>query len=197
MTSVTKAYIAAAVLSLAGHGFVLGLMAFSPLEKRSNAESSQPIMVHLADPSEQQVEKTADGLHHSTEPQVLSNRSIVHLAEEFWKESISLADPPPGWRRYILKLREQIDGEWRYLDDILCEKPPCISAVGFSITPDGRCIDARILRSAGQVAMDRESLRTVQSAAPYEHLPKDSNLTSLNVVAEFTYGESDQSLHGQ
>lgn len=193
MTSSTKTFLSAVALSLAGHSLLLGLAAFSTLERNMDTDLQEHIRVHLAAPGEplQADEKSGAAYSHTTDAATLSTSTIDHQGRVGGIGTISMNDPPEAWHEYLLRLRERIDGTWRYPSDIFCSDPPCIAVVVFSITRDGRCVDTRILQSAGTAVLDEESLRAVRSAAPYEKLPDMHNLNRLNVVAEFHYGETE------
>ncbi|MDD5476110.1 MAG: TonB family protein [Syntrophales bacterium] len=185
-----KVFISALILSLAGHGLALGIISFSHTGKLLTGSSSEPIIVHLADAPERPSIEGSAARDDNTERQSLSILSMPtaepgHLYRE---ETIILERDTSRYEGYLVRLRDQIDREWRYPYDAESHDGLRTAVVRFTISGQGDCIGAQILRSSGNDQLDRESIRAVQSSAPFEELPKKHNLDRLNVIAEFNYG---------
>lgn len=187
-----KAIIPAVVLSVAGHGLLLGFVALVPLgsDHRGGADT---IMVRLADGPETDRAERAPDREDTTAEGLLSTESPRRgtPVPGHREDTIVLGGRATPYEDYLALLRERIDREWRY--------PPGADSRGgvrtvvilFSISGQGDCAGALILSTSGDHDLDRESLRAVQSAAPFEKLPKEYNLNRLNVIAEFNYGAGD------
>jgi TonB family protein len=59
--------------------------------------------------------------------------------------------------------------------------------VKFSIGESGEITANQIIESSGSDYLDEGALDVVRSAAPYDPLPSEFNISQLNVVARFQY----------
>lgn len=88
---------------------------------------------------------------------------------------------------YLLQVKERIDRQWSYPPDAVSRGETGITVVEFSIARGGVLIDCHAVVSSGFEALDSESLRAVQSAAPFAPLSERFGLARLNIVAKFRY----------
>ncbi|MDO9530419.1 MAG: energy transducer TonB [Syntrophales bacterium] len=92
---------------------------------------------------------------------------------------------------YLTKLKENIKKNWLYPKQAYIRKEEGTTVVKFSIVEDGSLIDICIIASSGFKSLDTEALNVVKLCAPYTPLPKNFNLSKLNIVANFQYGLAD------
>ncbi len=181
-----KTYILAVVLSLAGHGLILGLAGSFPAGKSGKAELSDVITVHLADapgnPAAQHIRET----EHNTASGPLSTVSSQGGETRVPDGEIGLEDDGE-YRAYLLRLRERIDLHWPYAGKTSPGRSSRTTVIGFSIMSGGQCENLRVIRSSGNQTLDGMSLETVRRAAPFEPLPERYRLQRINVFAEFSY----------
>lgn len=188
-----KAIIPAVVLSVAGHGILLGFVALYPLGTDHRGAAPDAIMVRLADAPETDRAESAPDREDTTAEGSLSTQSLPGKpsGDGYREDTIILGRKATPYEGYLTRLREKIDREWRYPPDADSRGGVRTVVVRFSISGRGDCTGALILSASGDHHLDRESLRAVQSAAPFEELPKEYNLNRLNVIAEFNYGAGD------
>lgn len=186
-------FIPAAILSFAGHGLLLGFIALCPVGAVHQGTTAEPIMVHLADAPETDPAESTLARENITAEGSLSTQSLPRSApgREYREDTIILGRKATPYEGYLTRLREKIDREWRYPPDADSQEGVRTVVVRFSISGRGDCMGALILTPSGSPQLDHESLRAVQSAAPFEELPKEYNLNRLNVIAEFNYGAVD------
>lgn len=186
-------FIAAAILSFAGHGLLLGFIALCPVGAVHQGTTAEPIMVHLADAPETVPAESALGRENITAEGSLSTQSLPRTTPGlgYREDTIILGRKETPYEGYLTRLREKIDREWRYPPDVDSHEGVQTVVVRFSISGRGDCMGALILIPSGTPELDQESLRAVQSAAPFEELPKEYNLNRLNVIAKFNYGVVD------
>ena len=60
-----------------------------------------------------------------------------------------------------------------------------------SIDADGRLAGAALISSSGYAELDEGAISVVQTAAPFEPLPGNYDLSRLNIVASFHYKITD------
>jgi protein TonB len=66
-----------------------------------------------------------------------------------------------------------------------------IAVIRFSIGEGGDLTASRILESSGHNFLDQGALDVVRSAAPFDPLPREFNISQLNVIARFQYKLAD------
>ena len=186
-------FIPALMLSVAGHGLLLGYVGLSPLGSNMPAPPAEPIMVHLTDAPEYPPPHNAVDFENTTSGGLVSTETPSASGSSVWyrEETIVLNRDATRYQAYLLRLREQIDREWRYPSSRISGPERKTAVIRFSISRQGDCMGVRLLISSGDRELDGESLRAVTSAAPFEGLPAEYNLNRLNVIAEFNYGGSD------
>jgi len=92
---------------------------------------------------------------------------------------------------YLQRLREKIEGVWKY--------PPDAAARGiygdlyarFTIRKDGRLGAVELVRTSGHRSLDEAAIRALREAEPFWPLPEEWNKDGLTITGRFVY-----SLHG-
>ncbi|OPL16870.1 MAG: hypothetical protein AVO39_00940 [delta proteobacterium MLS_D] len=185
MDSNRKTYILAVVLSLAGHGLILGLAGSFPAGKTGNVEPPDVITVHLADSPHSQAAPHILEAEHNTASRPLSTGSSNEGA--FVPDGdIGLQDDGE-YRAYLLRLREHIDRHWPYAGGTSPGKSSRTTVIAFSIMSGGHCKNPRVIRSSRNETLDGMALEAVRRAAPFEPIPEQYRLEQINVFAEFSY----------
>ena len=190
-------FIPAVMLSVAGHGLLLGFIALNPLNTEGCRDrTADPVVVHLADAPDILRAEHIAAREDTTEAGFVSTQSLRPDAGErgFCEDTIILGRNETPYDDYLTRLRQRIDREWRYPPEAGFHEGVGTVVIRFSISGRGDCTDALVLKSSGNHHLDGESLRAVLSAAPFEDLPKEYNLNRLNVIAEFNYGVNDESI---
>jgi len=107
------------------------------------------------------------------------------------EDTVNLGSRNTKYYSYLTKLKENIKKNWLYPKQAYIRKEEGTTVVKFSIVEDGSLIDICIIASSGFKSLDTEALNVVKLCAPYTPLPKNFNLSKLNIVANFQYGLAD------
>ena len=107
------------------------------------------------------------------------------------EDTVNLGSRNTKYYSYLTKLKENIKKNWLYPKQAYIRKEEGTTVVKFSIVKDGSLIDICIIASSGFKSLDTEALNVVKLCAPYTPLPKNFNLSKLNIVANFQYGLVD------
>jgi TonB family protein len=107
------------------------------------------------------------------------------------EDTVNLGSKNTKYYSYLTKLKGDIKKNWLYPKQAYVRKEEGTTVVKFSIVEDGSLIDIRIIASSGFKSLDTEALNVVKLCAPYTPLPKNFNLSKLNIVANFQYGLAD------
>lgn len=93
---------------------------------------------------------------------------------------------------YLQHLRARINAVWEYPDEAKKYGVSGIVTVRFTIAASGKLTRADLVHTSGHDILDREAIRTIHHAAPFDPLPSNLNLQCLNVLASFDYEISPQ-----
>ena len=180
MTS-KKILIIAILISLAGHVAMLCVTGF--IDFRGKAHKEDVLIVTLKEPAANKdkiTEEKADKPVHQVEEQ---NRSRRVKKEE----TVDLGSIDIKYTSYLKRIKKKIEDIWIYPQAAFEQEEEGVAVVKFSIGEGGDLTSSRILESSGYNYLDQGALDVVRSAAPYGPLPREFNISQLNVVARFQY----------
>ncbi len=171
------------VISLALHVALLAVAGF--IDIGTSRTHSDPLIVSLEDPpagpdpvgTEEEVSTPSQDLSMNTSDNVGPIR----------EDTVELDTMHSKYDIYLAYLRGKIEREWRYPRQAQHAQKEGIAIILFTITDRGRLSETLVVGSSGCPVLDDESIRTIQSAAPFEPLPVTFNLSRLNIVAAFDY----------
>jgi protein TonB len=92
---------------------------------------------------------------------------------------------------YLQRLREKIEGVWRYPPDAAARGIYGDLYVRFTIRKDGRLGAIELVRTSGHRSLDDAAIRALREAEPFWPLPTEWNKDGLTITGRFIY-----SLHG-
>jgi len=178
----SRAFLAALVLSFAAHALVL----------------SMPIMGYKGTPSRPEkivAVRLAEPLPPAPEPDELPAKAAPSRpppAKEAPKtvqdeQTVNLDNPDRRYRDYLLKVRQRIESRWSYPPHALQKKEEGVVTVKFTIAGSGALAGQDIVSSSGSPLLDEHTLAVVRTAGPYDRLPGDLRLARLHIVATFHY----------
>ncbi len=113
--------------------------------------------------------------------------SEVKQAEDFAEETVDIESQDERYMAYLRTIKKKIEQIWSYPDQALKGEQEGISTVKFSLDRRGRLVGSRGVSSSGHAPLDREAIKVVRAAAPYEPFPQDINLSRLHILATFRY----------
>ena len=88
---------------------------------------------------------------------------------------------------YFTKLKERIYQVWKYPKESQVRREQGNIRIVFTLTKDGYLENVRILESSGFENLDREVLRTIRTASPYNPFPESWEEEKLKIPATFDY----------
>jgi protein TonB len=101
--------------------------------------------------------------------------------------SVDLGKPGGAYEAYLHQIRSKIERFWSYPPQALAERREGNAVIRFSINAKGVLADSVVISSSGNVLLDEGALASIRTAAPFEPLPADYNLSFLHITATFSY----------
>lgn len=101
--------------------------------------------------------------------------------------AIPLDTPDPRYAEYFLEVKKRIEAHLVYPQEAARRQQAGQLVLEFVIRRDGSIGLLELVRTSGVGILDRNSLRTVQLAAPFPPIPARITDESLPVSASFTY----------
>jgi len=179
MTS-KKILIISILISLASHVVVLCVTGF--IDFRGKSRKEDVLIVTLKEPAVNKDnlnnEEKADKPFHQEEQ---ASRRMKR------EETVDLGSIDIKYLSYLKRIKKKIEDIWIYPQIAFEQEEEGTVIVRFSIGEGGDLTSSGIFESSGYNYLDQGALDVVRSAAPYDPLPHDLNISQLNVVARFEY----------
>jgi TonB family protein len=181
MTS-KKILIISILISLASHVAMLCVTGF--IDFQGKAHKEDVLIVTLKEPTTNKdkitEEEKADKPIYQVEEQV-RNRRVKR------EETVDLGSIDIKYSSYLKRIKKKIEDIWIYPQAAFEQEEEGVAVIKFSIGEGGDLTSSLILESSGYNYLDQGALDVVRSAAPYDPLPRELNISQLNVVARFQY----------
>lgn len=118
---------------------------------------------------------------YNTEEQLLGTKNVE-------KEiTVDLNTTEYKYISYFTKLKERIYQVWKYPKESQIRREQGNLRIVFTLRKDGYLESVRIIESSGFENLDREVLRTIRVASPYNPFPKSWDEEKLKIPATFDY----------
>ena len=88
---------------------------------------------------------------------------------------------------YFTKLKERIYQVWKYPKESQVRREQGSVRIVFTLRKDGYLENVRIIQPSGFEDLDKEVLRTIRVASPYNPFPKSWEEEKLKIPATFDY----------
>lgn len=118
---------------------------------------------------------------YNTEEQLLGTKNVE-------KEiTVDLNTTEYKYISYFTKLKERIYQVWKYPKESQIKREQGNLRIVFTLRKDGYLESVRIIESSGFENLDREVLRTIRVASPYNPFPESWEEEKLKIPATFDY----------
>ena len=118
---------------------------------------------------------------YNTEEQLLGTKNVE-------KEiTVDLNTTEYKYISYFTKLKERIYQVWKYPKESQIRREQGNLRIVFTLRKDGYLESVRIIESSGFENLDREVLRTIRVASPYNPFPESWEEEKLKIPATFDY----------
>ncbi len=180
-----KAFITAVLISLASHVLVLSMPVIGE-KPSSRTRDGGLLTVHLTEPipAPQEKDDKKEPVTVKKQPVQTASAATETVARE---DTVNLGSQDSRYRSYLLKIRKQIESQWKYPQAALQRKEKGSTTVRFSIDHNGASSSQDVVSSSGSQLLDEYTLSVIRTAAPYDRLPVDMGLSKLHIVAVFHY----------
>ncbi len=181
MTS-KKILIISILISLTSHIAMLYMTGL--IDFRGRARKNDVLIVTLKEPAANK-EKIAD--------EEKANKPVHQVEEELRsrrvkkEETVDLGSIDIKYTFYLKRIKKKIEDIWIYPQAAFEREEEGTAVVKFSIGESGDITANQIIESSGSDYLDEGALDVVRSAAPYDPLPSEFNISQLNIVARFQY----------
>ena len=177
-----KILIISILISFTSHVFVLYLSGFADWRGKSRKEDILTISLKepMADMDKKLEEKKEAKPYHKNDENANNHR----MKRE---DTVDLGSADVKYVPYLKKIKKKIEVIWIYPQAALELEEEGTAIVKFSISESGAILASGIVESSGSNYLDQGALDVVRSAAPYDPLPREFQLSQLNIVARFQY----------
>jgi protein TonB len=149
--------------------------------------------------SERQIDKRA---FDSENLKIAEKRAVEELLREERKESLDAEAGAEGeggitfsthefkYYGYKMRLKEKIEGVWKYPPDAAEKGIYADLYIRFTILKDGKLGAIDLLRTSGYKMLDDAALKALKNAAPFWPLPGEWKEESFTITGHFIYSLS-------
>jgi protein TonB len=88
---------------------------------------------------------------------------------------------------YFASIKRKIELVWQYPYEAAAAGIQGELTLDFVIARSGRIDSIELVRGSGSKILDDEAIRSIRKAAPFDPIPKDYNIPSLQIRARFVY----------
>lgn len=105
------------------------------------------------------------------------------ICQEYYADNSKQNENSGYWKKYMLALEANIKTNW---------KPPKQGESGtttvlFHVGKDGSLKDLKIIKTSGNIKMDKSVLNAIKKTAPFKPLPKEYKGQSVPIEFDFDY----------
>ena len=141
------------------------------------------ITVNLPSKAREEI-KRQDNIVKANSP--ATREAITNLAEET-EETVSLDSRDERFTPYLAKIKQKVGAIWSYPPQAFAQRNEGTSTVEFALNSRGALVENRIVTTSGYEVLDRETIKVIRAAAPYEPFPRDFKFSRLRILASFQY----------
>ncbi len=95
--------------------------------------------------------------------------------------------PEVQYISYFASIKRKIELVWQYPYEAAAAGIQGELTLDFVIARNGRVNSIDLVRGSGSKILDDEAIRSIRMAAPFDPIPKDYNITSLQIRGRFVY----------
>ena len=101
--------------------------------------------------------------------------------------AVRLDTRQPKYISYFTSIKRAIEVVWEYPEPALRHRLQGKLVLKFTILGNGDLQEARLIRSSGFSVLDREAMRALQVASPFQPIPPWIGKSRLDIIASFEY----------
>lgn len=182
-----KAMIWPVIISVCIHVTLLAVTGTIDLRDHIKPVDVISVSVAESEPEEKPAPKKENKMKEKTKSVQSKNEKGVNVNDNDWREdTIDLSSSDTKYVNYLAKVKNKIF-QIEYPQKAYEKNEEGTVVVKMSIDANGSLAGAVLMSSSGYSELDDGALRVVQTAAPFEPLPKVYNLSRLHVMVTFLY----------
>jgi TonB family protein len=150
------------------------------------------VSIKEPDPEEKSAAEKEKITKQETKSDLAQKEKGVSISDNDWREeTVDLGSLDIKYAAYLAKIKKKILQIWQYPPKAYENNQEGKVIVKISIDANGKLAGVTLISSSGYVDLDEGALSVVQTAAPFERLPVNYDLSRLNIVASFHYKITD------
>lgn len=178
-----KIFLLPVMISLIGHAALITVS--SMVDLRNREKTAQPFTVHIAEPPlPVNPEKDRDSTGKKISEDSRDTKPVPAGDRE---ETVDLGSSDVKYAVYLSGVKQKILRIWKYPEAAYKMEEEGVVVVKMSIDANGRLSQVALMNSSGFIHLDSSTLDVVRTAAPYQPLPRQYDLSRLHIIASFNY----------
>jgi protein TonB len=112
---------------------------------------------------------------------------FAKIEEKGYDSSITFDTREFKYSTYMMRLKERIEGIWRYPTEAAMRGIYGDLYIKFTIRKNGTLEDVELIRTSGHRSLDDAAMRALKDGAPYWPLPDEWGKDSMSITGHFVY----------
>jgi TonB family protein len=172
------------LISFVGHLVLITVTGM--IDLRENVSAGEIITVNIKEPETEIQTKKEEKAKEEINPARAKEEKII--PNDNWREeTVDLGSVDTKYAAYLIKVKRKILRIWKYPQKAYENNKEGNVTVKMSIDANGGLAQTILITSSGSLELDAGTLSVVKTAAPFEPLPEQYNLSRLHIVASFRY----------
>ncbi|KJR42274.1 TonB-like protein [Candidatus Magnetoovum chiemensis] len=148
------------------------------VQVQSNTSNGENLMSKLFDSKmiEEHALNTIKKAHINDKKNGISEKDVITFDIEQMK-----------YTAYLKRLKESIEGAWKYPEDQARQGVYGDLYISFTIKENGSLGEIKVVRTSGYRSLDDAALEALKDAGPFWPLPKDWGVKSFTIKGHFVY----------
>lgn len=172
------------LISFVGHLALITVTGM--IDLRENVSAGEIITVNIKEPEPEIQPNKEEKAKEEINPDRAKEGKII--PNDNWREeTVELGSMDVKYAAYLVKIKKKILRIWKYPEKAFKNNEEGNVTVRMCIDANGSLAQTSLISSSGSLELDAGALSVVKTAAPFDPLPEQYNLSRLNILASFRY----------
>lgn len=182
-----KIFLLPVIISIIGHAALI--TASSMVDLRDNVKAAELFTIQITEP--QPVVEAKKEKKPAREKMPESTQEAKPVPEGGREDTVDIGSSDVKYAAYLSGVKKKILRVWTYPVVAYEKNEEGVVVIKLSIDANGTLAQAALMTPSGFVSLDSGTLGVVRSAAPFQPLPQQYELSRLHIIASFRYRIND------
>lgn len=178
-----KIFLWPVIISLVGHVALIAVSSMVDLREKVRAAELFTVQLTEPEPSVEPKQEQKEEKKAQEQKPVPSKEEKAADSEAEHEDTVDIGSSDIKYAAYLAGVKKKIWSVWKY--DQQQEQGTVV--IKFTIDASGLLTQAELTSSSGVEMLDQKTIKVIQTAAPFQPLPAQYDLSRLHIIASFRY----------